>query len=87
MQRELLKTIREALDSYGHLTVEARRVRDKDDLFSLGLTCLAGVDVLLAIETALGIMLPASAMARNSVASIQAIADCIGKNMGQPLAA
>ena len=86
-EREAVLTVRRILDQYGQLTVEARVLRVDDDLFARGMNGLAAVDVLLAAETAFGIVFPSSMMARSSVQTIRALLGCIRRLQAHPLAA
>ena len=86
-ERETVQAIRRILDAHGRLSVEARLIRQGDDLFARGLTGLAAVDVLLALEPLFGITIPASMMSRRSVGSIDAIVGCLRALLPQPMAA
>lgn len=86
-ERDMILTIRQLLDAHGQLRVPARQIRNGDDLFARGLTCLAAVDVLLAAETAFGVIFPSAMMARSSIASIDTLAGCLCRLQAQPLAA
>ena len=71
-ERETVQMVRRILDAHGCLDVEARLIRNGDDLFARGLTGLAAVDVLLAVEDAFGITFPPAMVARSSVKTIPA---------------
>lgn len=86
-ERDMTLTIRQLLDAHGLLRVPARLIRNGDDLFAAGLTGLAAVDVLLAAETAFGVIFPPSMMARSSIATIDTLAGCVRRLQAQPLAA
>ena len=86
-ERDTVQAIRRILDAHGQLTVEARLIRTGDDLFAKGLTGLAAVDVLLALEPLFGITVPSAMMSRRNVASIDAIMGCLRTLMPQSLAA
>src|SRR5262249_32357861 len=45
-----LPTIREILSRHGRLSVDVRNLKDDSDLYSAGLTSLATVNVMLALE-------------------------------------
>jgi acyl carrier protein len=80
--RELNLTIRRTIDAYAGLKIEARRIRDTDDLFALGLTCFAAIDLLLALEIACGVSFPQHLLSRSSVASIAVIEERVGQARG-----
>ena len=86
-ERETVLAIRRILDRCGGLDVEVRRVRAGDDLFARGLTGLAAVDVLLAVETAFGVVFPPAMMCRKTIASIDTLLQSIRTLQAQPLAA
>ena len=44
------ETIRTILAEYGHLPVEMDKIRDEDDLYQVGMTSHASVNVMLALE-------------------------------------
>ena len=86
-EREKVQAVRRILDTHGRLTVEARLIRQNDDLFAKGLTGLAAVDVLLALEPIFGVTVPSTMMSRRNVGSIDAILGCLRTLLPQPLAA
>ena len=86
-ERETVLAIRRILDRCGGLTMEARRLREGDDLFTRGLTGLAAVDVLLAVETTFGVIFPPAMMCRQTVASIEALASSLRSLEARSLAA
>lgn len=63
--------IREVVASRGHLDVDA--LEDTDDLFLAGMTPLANVSVMLALESTLGITFPERMLRRSTFESIAAI--------------
>lgn len=87
LERETVLAIRRILDRCGGLTLEARRIRTADDLFAKGLTGLAAVDVLLAVETTFGVAFPPAMLNRQTVASIDSLLACMRALQAQPLAA
>lgn len=86
-ERDTVQMIRRILDTHGCLDAEARLIRTHDDLFARGLTGLAAVDVLLAVEDALGITFPPAMVARSSVKTIDTLIACAKRLQVQPLAA
>ncbi len=86
-ERETVQAIRRILDAHGRLSVEARLIRAGDDLFAKGLTGLAAVDVLLALEPIFGVTVPSAMMSRANVGSIDAIVGCLRTLLPQSLAA
>lgn len=87
LERETVLAIRRVLDRCGGLSVPARRIRTADDLFAKGLTGLAAVDVLLAVEALFGVTFPPAMLNCRTVASIDSLAACIQAVQTQALAA
>ena len=69
--------IRDALAAHGHMAVDPREVDDQADLYRLGLTSHASVDVMLALEDAFDIEFPDEVLKKSTFASIHNIAEVI----------
>ncbi|MBB3542826.1 MULTISPECIES: acyl carrier protein [unclassified Rhizobium] len=67
-------TIRDLLVKFGKLPVSVDQVADDDDLYAVGLTSFASVQLMLGIEEAFDIEFPDNLLNRKSFASIAAIA-------------
>lgn len=65
--------VREILQSHGKLAVPAGSVKDTDDLYKLGLSSLATVNVMLELETRLGAAIPDEALTRATFQTIAAL--------------
>jgi acyl carrier protein len=65
--------IREVLAACGHMTVDPREIDDQADLYTLGLTSHASVNVMLALEDAFGIEFPDEVLKKSTFASIRSI--------------
>jgi acyl carrier protein len=65
--------IRRVLDDHGRLPLEAARIGDHDDLFELGLSSHASVNVMLALEDAFGIEFPEAMLRKSTFESVAAI--------------
>ena len=85
--RETALAIRQILDTHAGLSAPARVIRSHEDLFAKGLTGLAAVDVLLAVEAAFGVIFPPAMMARRTVGSIDALIESLRSLQAQRLAA
>lgn len=72
--------IREILTQHGRLSVA--NVRDGDSLYGAGLTSLATVGVMLAIEDRFDIEFPESMLSRATFASIETIAQAVEQLSG-----
>jgi acyl carrier protein len=69
--------IREVLAAHGRMAVDASEVDDQADLYDLGLTSHASVDVMLALEDAFDIEFPDEVLKKFTFASIHNIAEVI----------
>lgn len=71
--------VREILAQHGRLAVSVTELADNSDLYQAGLTSLATVGLMLALEDHFGIEFPDSALSRKTFASINSIADVVGE--------
>jgi acyl carrier protein len=65
--------IREVLAAHGRMAVDPREVDDQADLYDLGLTSHASVDVMLALEDAFDIEFPDELLKKSTFASVRNI--------------
>jgi acyl carrier protein len=65
--------IREVLAAHGRMPVDPNEVDDQADLYDLGLTSHASVDVMLALEDAFDIEFPDEVLKKSTFASIHNI--------------
>jgi acyl carrier protein len=65
--------IRDVLAAHGRMAVDPREVDDQADLYKLGLTSHASVDVMLALEDAFGVEFPDEVLKKSTFASIRNI--------------
>ncbi|MGN8050181.1 acyl carrier protein [Curtobacterium sp. 22159] len=72
------RAVRRALADHGRLTVDAMDVASIADLYALGLTSHATVNVMLAVEDALDVEFPDAALHRSTFATIESIAAAAG---------
>jgi len=70
-------TIRDLLVKFGKLPISLDQVADDADLYAVGLTSFASVQLMLGIEEAFDIEFPDNLLNRKSFASISAIAKTI----------
>lgn len=70
-------TIRDLLVKFGKLPIPLDQVADDADLYAVGLTSFASVQLMLGIEEAFDIEFPDNLLNRKSFASISAIAKTI----------
>ncbi len=74
-QASLVPEIREILTQHGRMSVEP--LSEADDLYNAGLTSLATVAVMLALEDKYNVEFPDSMIGRRTFKSIESIADAI----------
>jgi acyl carrier protein len=66
--------IRDVLAAHGRMAVDAHAVEDTADLYTLGLTSHASVDVMLALEDAFDIEFPEEVLKKSTFESVHNIA-------------
>jgi acyl carrier protein len=71
--------IRSVIADHARLSVEVGEVADADDLFALGMTSYASVNVMLAIEDAFGVEFPDRMLTRSVFASIELLSAAVGE--------
>jgi len=69
--------LREILSQHGRLSVPVEQLDDRSDLYQAGLTSLATVGLMLAIEDAFDIEFPDALLSRKTFRSIDALAVAI----------
>ena len=74
--------VREVLVQQGRLTVDLRTLDEDFDLYGAGLTSLATVGIMLALEDRFEIEFPESMLSRSTFRSIASIADAVAKLAG-----
>jgi acyl carrier protein len=76
------ETIRSILAQYGHLPVELDKIRDEDDLYQLGMTSHASVNVMLALEDEFDVEFPEALLRKSTFESVAAIQNALGDLIG-----
>jgi acyl carrier protein len=76
--------LRQILRAQNSLPFDVDRLTDETDLYSVGLTSLMSVDVMLAVEQTFGIMIPDELLTRRTFASIGALHAVIARLTGAP---
>ena len=69
--------IRDVLAAHGRMAVDPHEVDDQADLFDLGLTSHASVDVMLALEDAFDVEFPDEVLKKSTFASVHNIAQVV----------
>lgn len=72
-----LAAIREIITKHGRLSVEVSTLDDDSDLYLAGLTSLATVGVMLALEDHFNVEFSESMLSRKTFASLESIAEAI----------
>jgi acyl carrier protein len=70
-------TIRTILSQHAALTVPVEHLADGDDLYTYGLSSLATVELMLALEDEFDVELPERLLVRSTFESIDAISEAI----------
>lgn len=74
-----LTAIRDILARHGRLSVDVNSLREDSDLYEAGLTSLATVNVLLALESHFDVEFPDTLLSRKTFASLEAIAEAVAE--------
>ncbi|HEX8172034.1 MAG TPA: acyl carrier protein [Thermoanaerobaculia bacterium] len=74
--------VREVVGQHGRLSVPVAELRDDSDLYSAGLTSLATVGLMLALEEAFDIEFPDSMLSRKTFGSIASLAAAVEELTG-----
>jgi acyl carrier protein len=74
-----LARIRSVLQKHGKLGIDAMQLSENDDLYAAGMTSLASVNVMLALESEFGIEFPDQMLNRSMFISVAAIEAALRK--------
>lgn len=69
--------VREVLAAHGRMAVDPREVDEQADLYKLGLTSHASVDVMLALEDVFDIEFPEEVLKKSTFESVRNISQAI----------
>lgn len=75
--------VREILSKHGRLSTPVDQLQDASDLYTVGLTSLATVGLMLALEDEFDIEIPDNMLSRKTFGSIDSIQDTIEKLAGK----
>ena len=78
----MMAKIREILARHGRLAVNVIELDDDSDLYLAGLTSLATVGVMLALEDHFQIEFPDSTLGRSTFSSLSSIAEAVSELVG-----
>jgi acyl carrier protein len=76
---EIKETIRRVIHQHGRLSINVNRLEDDASLYDAGLTSLATVGVMLALESQLDVEFSESMLSRKTFQRIDAIAEAIAE--------
>jgi acyl carrier protein len=79
MESQYTVKIREILSQHGRLAMPVGELAETADLYKAGLTSLATVGLMLALEDQFGIEFTEEMLGRQTFGSIGAIAQAVGK--------
>jgi acyl carrier protein len=71
--------IRQIVGQHGRLSVNVNALPDEGDLYAAGLTSLATVNVMLALENHFDVEFPDAKLSRKTFASLEAIAEAVAE--------
>jgi len=74
--------IRDIIAQHGRLSTDAHALQENTDLYHAGLTSLATVGVMLALEDHFNIEFPRAMLSRKTFESIESIASAVGELTG-----
>ena len=77
-----LEKIREILSQHGRLSTPVEQLQEDSDLYNAGLTSLATVGLMLALEEEFDVEFPDSMLSRKTFDSIESIHDAIEELSG-----
>lgn len=80
---QVTETIRQVLAEHGRLTKDAMQLPADADLYQLGLTSHASVNIMLALEGAFDIEFPDYMLTRGMFASIDALGSAVSSLLGR----
>ena len=82
----MIEIIRGLIAEHGRLPLPIAALRDDQDLYAVGLTSFAAVQLMLGLEDSFDVEFPEHMLNRRSFASVDAIAGCIAQ-LGRAAAA
>ena len=77
-----LEPIRDILAQHGRLSADAQTLEPDANLHNAGLTSLATVSVMLALEDQFNVEFPESMLSRKTFESLESIAEAVAKLVG-----
>lgn len=80
----MLEVIRDSVARNGRLKVAMDQVENHQDLFSVGLSSFAAVQIMMAVEEAFDVEFPQTMMSLKSFTSVNTIAGCLAQLGAQP---
>jgi acyl carrier protein len=78
----MLAAIRETLTRHGRLSIDVGSLSADSNLYDAGLTSLATVGVMLALEDRFNVEFPEAMLSRKTFGSLESIAEAVGELTG-----
>jgi acyl carrier protein len=78
-----VEKVREIVSKHGRLAIPITQIGDEDDLHEAGLTSLATVGLMLALEEAFDIEFPDSMLSRKTFSSVAALTAAVDELAGK----
>jgi acyl carrier protein len=72
-----VEKVREILSQHGRLSISVEQITNDGDLYKAGLTSLATVGLMLALEDHFNVEFPDSLLSRKTFGSIESILDAV----------
>lgn len=82
---DIKPTVRRVLARHGRLAVPVAELADDDNLYDAGMSSLAAVGVMLALENHLDLEFAESMLRRKTFQSIDAIVDAVAQSQTVPV--
>jgi acyl carrier protein len=80
----IVEKVRELVSQHGRLSVPVTELADDSDLYNAGLTSLATVGLMLALEDGFDIEFPDAMLSRRTFGSIASLAAAVEELAGKP---
>ena len=80
----IVERVRELVSQHGRLSVSVTELADDSDLYNAGLTSLATVGLMLALEDGFDIEFPDAMLSRKTFGSIASLAAAVEELAGKP---
>jgi acyl carrier protein len=83
MERNMLSKIKELINNHKLVAISVDRIANNDDLYELGMTSFASVQLMLALEETFDIEFPERMLNRKTFATLAAIDRSVAELMSE----